>query len=62
MRFPLFALSLIVALAWLPPMAAATDAAAIANPGNDPDAPACVPATAPMAWRGQRQAFREWLA
>ena len=42
MRLSLFALSLIVALAWLPPMAAATDAAAIANHGNDLDAPACV--------------------
>lgn len=42
MGLPEFASSLIVALAWLPPMAMATDAAAIANQGNDQGAPACV--------------------
>ena len=42
MRLPVFALSLILAIAVLPPTATATDAAAIANHGNDQGAPACV--------------------
>ena len=42
MRLPVFASSLIVALAWLPPMATATDAAAIAVQGIGKGAPACM--------------------
>ena len=41
MRLPGFASSLIAALAWLPPVATATNAAAIASHGSDQGAPAC---------------------